>query len=34
MIPFVDLKREYAEIEEEINQTIQRVLKSGWFTLG
>jgi len=34
MIPFVDLKREYAEISEEITQVIQRVLKSGWFILG
>lgn len=34
MIPFIDLKREYAEIEEEITQAIQRVLKSGWFILG
>jgi len=34
MIPFVDLKREYEEISEEITQAIQRVLKSGWFILG
>ena len=34
MIPFIDLKREYAEIREEINQAIQRVLDSGQFILG
>jgi dTDP-4-amino-4,6-dideoxygalactose transaminase len=34
MIPFIDLKSEYAEINEEIAQAIQRVLKSGWFILG
>lgn len=34
MIPFADLKREYVEIKEEINQAIERVLKSGWFILG
>ena len=34
MIPFIDLRAEYAEISEEIAQAIQRVLKSGWFILG
>jgi len=34
MIPFIDLKREYAEIGEELTQAVQRVLKSGWFILG
>jgi len=34
MVPFVDLKREYGEIGEEITRAIQRVLKSGWFILG
>ena len=34
MIPFVDLKREYAEIGEEVSQAIQHVLRSGWFILG
>jgi len=34
MIPFVDLKREYQEIKDEINEAIQRVLESGWFILG
>lgn len=33
-IQFVDLKREYQEIKEEINQAIQRVLESRWFILG
>ncbi len=34
MIPFVDLKREYSEMSEEITQATERVLKSGWFILG
>jgi len=34
MISFVDLKREYAEIGEEVGQAIQRVLKNGYFILG
>jgi len=34
MIPLIDLKREYAEICEELTQAVQRVLKSGWFILG
>jgi len=34
MIPFIDLKREYFEIGEEVNQAIQRVLKNGYFILG
>ena len=34
MIPFIDLKSEYAEINEELTNAIQRVLKSGWFILG
>lgn len=34
MIPFVDLKREYVEIGEEVSQAIQRVLKGGNFILG
>lgn len=34
MIPFVDLKREYAEISEEVTHAIHRVLESGWFILG
>ena len=34
MIPFINLKREYAEISKEITQATQRVLKRGWFILG
>ncbi|ACS91098.1 DegT/DnrJ/EryC1/StrS family aminotransferase [Thermococcus sibiricus] len=34
MIPFVDVKREYHEIKEEIDNAVQRVLESGWFILG
>ena len=34
MIPFFDLKREYAEIGEEIHQAIQRVAENGCFILG
>ena len=33
-IPFNDLRREYLEIESEINQTISSVLDSGLFILG
>jgi len=33
-IPFVDFKREYKEIKKEIDQAVNRVLKSGWFILG
>jgi len=34
MIPFIELKKEYAEIQGEISQAIQRVCESGWFILG
>ncbi|AIJ04928.1 DegT/DnrJ/EryC1/StrS aminotransferase [Methanocaldococcus bathoardescens] len=34
MIPFIDLKREYSEIKDEINSAIQKVLERGWFILG
>jgi dTDP-4-amino-4,6-dideoxygalactose transaminase len=34
MIPFVDLKAQYATIRDEINAAIQRVLDSCQFTLG
>ena len=34
MVPFIDLKREYAEISEEIAQALKKVLESGWFILG
>lgn len=34
MIPFVDLKAQYASIKDEVNSAIQGVLDSGQFTLG
>ncbi len=34
MIPFVDLKAQYASIKDEVNAAIQRVLDSSQFTLG
>ena len=34
MIPFVDLKAQYAGIKDEVNAAIQRVLESCQFTLG
>lgn len=34
MIPFFDLKRQYKEIEEEINSKIKEILDGGWFILG
>jgi dTDP-4-amino-4,6-dideoxygalactose transaminase len=34
MIPFVDLKAQYAEIRTEVNEAIARVLESCEFTLG
>lgn len=34
MIPFVDLKAQYASLREEVNAAIQRVLEHGEFTLG
>lgn len=34
MIPFVDLKAQYASIKEEVNKAIQGVLESCQFTLG
>ncbi len=34
MIPFVNLRREYAELSDEINESVDRVLRSGWFLLG
>ena len=33
MIPFVDLKRKYAAIKDDVGQAIQRVLKNGYFIL-
>jgi dTDP-4-amino-4,6-dideoxygalactose transaminase len=34
MIPFVDLKREFAEIGDETTAAMQRVVQRGWFILG
>lgn len=34
MIPFFDLKQQYASIKTEINAATQRVYASGWFILG
>lgn len=34
MIPIVDLKRQYYQIKDEIDNAIRRVLESGWFILG
>jgi dTDP-4-amino-4,6-dideoxygalactose transaminase len=34
MIPLVDLKREYAEIKDELDYAIKKVLESGWFISG
>lgn len=33
-IPFIDFKRQYAELETEINKAVKRVLKSGSYILG
>lgn len=33
-VPLVDLKKEYQEISDEINEAVTRVLQSGWFILG
>ena len=34
MIPFLDLKAQYRDIKEEIDQAIAAVLESGQFVLG
>ncbi len=34
MIDFVNLKQEYNEISEEINEAVSRVLRAGWYILG
>jgi len=34
MIPFFDLKRQYASIQAEIDEATRRVYASGWFILG
>jgi len=33
-IPFVHLKREYTQVNEEVTLAMQRVIQSGWFILG
>ncbi|MCL7451567.1 MAG: DegT/DnrJ/EryC1/StrS family aminotransferase [Anaerolineae bacterium] len=33
-IPLVDLRREYARIRSEIDESVARVLRQGWFVLG
>jgi len=33
-IPFVDLKAEYNQIKDEINEAFKKVMESGWFILG
>jgi len=33
-IPFFNLKREHAEIQQEISEAVERVCDSGWFVLG
>ncbi|WLR50576.1 DegT/DnrJ/EryC1/StrS family aminotransferase [Bacillus tianshenii] len=34
MIPFLDLKKINEQYSDEINEAIQRVIKSGWYVLG
>lgn len=34
MIPFVNLKKQYYSIKDEIDQAIKEVLEGGWFILG
>jgi len=34
MIPFFDLKKQYASLQSEIDAATQRVYASGWFILG
>lgn len=34
MIPFLDLGAAYRELEAEINDSVKRVLQSGWYILG
>ena len=33
-VPFIDLKAQYARIEDEVNAGIQRVLKHGKYIMG
>jgi len=34
MIPFLDLKRPYLEIKDELDAAYRRVMESGWYVLG
>jgi len=34
MIPFLDLKLQYASIRDEVREAVDRVLESGWYVLG
>lgn len=34
MIKFIDLKREFQEISEEVKEVVNEVLESGWYILG
>jgi dTDP-4-amino-4,6-dideoxygalactose transaminase len=34
MIPFLDLKASYVELEQELDTAVKRVLSSGWYILG
>jgi dTDP-4-amino-4,6-dideoxygalactose transaminase len=33
-VPFLDLKAPYLELQKEFDQTLQRVMQSGWYILG
>ena len=33
-VPFLDLRNQYAELRDEIDGSVQRVLESGWYLLG
>ena len=33
-IPFLDLQAAYAELQEQIDTAINRVVRSGWYVLG
>ena len=34
MIPFINLKKEYSSLSEELNQKILNILQSGYYILG
>ena len=33
-IPFGDLRAQYLQIQQEVDDAVQRVLKRGWYILG